>query len=101
MTQGERERVTAYRDLIALFMTGDLVAKDFQSRFLNLFKNDPNISGGETYSILESIFEEVESFEDDPSIRSKYYTNEDQLRNALGNLLPKLEALLSHSPANS
>ncbi len=97
MTQGERERITAYRDLIALFMTGNLIAKDFQSRFLNLFKNDPGISGGETYRILESIFEEVESFEDDPSIRSKYYTNEDQLRSALGILLPQLDALLFDS----
>jgi len=101
MTGQELDKITEYLSLINLFIAGRLPAAEFQSTFLRLFKSDPNLWEGETYHILESIFEEVESFESDRSIRSEHYIGEDQLRNTLKMALQKLQALLSHSRPNS
>jgi len=70
MTAQEVGKITECLSLITLFVAGRLPTAEFQSTFLGLFKSDPNLWESETYHVLEAIFEEVESFESDRSIRS-------------------------------
>ena len=83
MTDTERDKLFEYETLLNGLLSGLMDPKSFQIRFLTAFREDPNLWTGEPYTVLETLFEEVDAYEPDPSIRDKDTIDEVQLRKAV------------------
>lgn len=57
-----------YRNLIKLFLNGNIAADDFQGQFLNKFADDDSLSD-EQYQVLNALFFAVEDYVDIPRLR--------------------------------
>ena len=58
-----------YRDLIPRFVIGDISADEFETKYLARFKDDPKQVIGEEFDILDELFNDVDDYVSDPTLR--------------------------------
>ena len=72
--------VSRYLDLIAAFLCGDISARDFEGKYLQMFKDDPRIFPNELYEVLNKLFTDLDVYCDDSTLRQAGELDEDELR---------------------
>ena len=66
------ERMAAkYRDLIADFVSGRVSAQNFESAYLQVFKNDKDQVPSREFDVLEKLFFGIDDYIADPELRKK------------------------------
>lgn len=83
-----------YVDLIDAFVAGSISATEFESRYLQLYKSDPN-AYGEEEGVLFDLFTDVDVFVADPALRDEGDLDEDQLWLKAREAQEKLRAIAS------
>lgn len=63
-----------YRDLVEAFVSGRLAADEFQSRFFELYLNDPTNWPDPVFYILDGLFADVDAFCPDEERRKNTLT---------------------------
>ena len=74
--------LSEYAELIKMFVNRNLSAKDFEQRYLRMFKEDSTIRPEREYEVLNRLFSDVDVFSADPALRSKDGLDEEQLRSS-------------------
>jgi Bacterial self-protective colicin-like immunity/Barstar (barnase inhibitor) len=60
-----------YKSLIAQFVDRQILAPDFQSRYIKMLKNETEMIGGDAFDILEDLFTSADDYVADPELRSR------------------------------
>lgn len=68
-----------YTALITQFVDGKISASQFEASYLELFKNETEILPEDVYSVLNSLFSDVDAYCKDPVLRDNDDLNEDEL----------------------
>jgi hypothetical protein len=63
-----RPDLVGYADLIDSFVSGALTGPQFESAYLQTFKNDPVRHGERAFLILDRLFSDVDEYFDDPDL---------------------------------
>lgn len=87
--------LSSYIHLIKSFLTGDLTALDFESKYLDTFKSDPTLRPQEVFLVLDKLFGDVDAFCAEPNLRDEDDLDEDQLRQYSVDALQKLKSFTS------
>lgn len=76
-----------YQDLLDRYIRGEFSVQEFQTRYLNRFKNEDRQLDDELFAILDELFGDVDAFSGDPMVRVElqsktpgFYLDENQLR---------------------
>jgi hypothetical protein len=85
------EATKQYVDLIQAFLSGDLGAESFESRYLDTFKNQQAFLPEPVFAILDQLFGDVDAFCSDPSLRTEDDLDESQLRERSREALIRLQ----------
>ncbi len=83
----------AYLALIAAFVDERLSANEFEAVFLALFKNDPGGRPEPIYVVLDTLFGDVDAYDEHPHQPS--WIDGDELRHRAGLALARLRAELA------
>lgn len=59
-----------YKPIIEQFLSGELSADEFESRYLSYFKNDKNQVVGDQFDVLDGLFADVDEYVGDPRLRA-------------------------------
>ncbi len=73
------EELRDYLDLMELFQLGQINAREFQTRYFTLFKNDQRIFPNDIFDILNRLFTDADCYVADVNIRDENDFNEEQL----------------------
>jgi hypothetical protein len=74
--------IDEYKLLISDFLLKKIIIEDFQSKFLNKFKNETGKLSEYQYELLDTLFGQVDSFTLDSDLikqNPEFYINESQL----------------------
>jgi hypothetical protein len=72
-----------YTQLLDQFLNHNISVEQFQTVYLNRFKNETRWLGGELFELLEELFGDIDAFSTDPQLlaaKPDFYLNEQQLR---------------------
>jgi hypothetical protein len=72
-----------YRTLLEQFLSGAMSAEEFQTTYLDRFKNETRRLEEPLFELLDGLFGDVDAFTTDPSLLAedpKYYVDEETLR---------------------
>jgi len=83
---------SAYKDIISCFVEKNLSARQFEKKFMQLFKYDKSCIG-ETYEVLSPLFWAVEDFCSYPELRDEDDIDEHQLMEVAKDTLKKINEL--------
>ncbi|WP_082973438.1 colicin immunity domain-containing protein [Mycobacterium sp. E2327] len=67
-----------YAPLIASFVDHQISAREFESRYLTLFKNDRDQVRSREFNILDRLFADVDEYTADPDLRRRVGGLDDQ-----------------------
>jgi hypothetical protein len=81
-----------YLDLLRSFVCGDISASSFEKIYLQTFKNEETVFGGQAYEILNELFGDIDEYCADPTIRDEDDIDEKELLRRVGSALERLEA---------
>ena len=84
------ETLEQYTVLIREFLDGAIDAQEFESRFLEKFKNETTVLPAEIFEVLDGLFGAVDAFCPDPDLCDRDDLNEQQLRAIATEALAKL-----------
>jgi hypothetical protein len=84
------ETAEQYTALIRGFLDEALDAQEFESRFLEKFKNETTVLPLDIFEVLDELFADVDAFCPDPELRDDDDLNEQQLRAKAAEALAKL-----------
>ncbi len=96
--------ISPYIKLVESFLDGKISAKEYEKEFLDLRSKNLTLRFEieEQYFIIEKLFEDVDCFCADPSLRDeKYDIDEAELREGCKAALPKLREALQNSRKKS
>jgi hypothetical protein len=88
----ENEALGAYTDLIKAFLINAIDAQQFESGFLEKFKNDSAEFPDDVFQLLDEMFGAVDAFCADPELRDEHDLTEKQLRSKAAEILAKLSS---------
>lgn len=71
---------TKYVTLIDSYVSEQISSSEFESRYLQLFKEEKRILSVELYEVLNKLFSDVDSFWPTFSLRNKFSIDEVELR---------------------
>jgi hypothetical protein len=86
----EPETLEQYTALIRRFLDEAIDAREFESRFLEKFKNETTILPLDVFEVLDELFADVDAFCPDPELCDDDDLNEQQLRAKAAEALAKL-----------
>jgi hypothetical protein len=55
--------------MLEAFVSGQLSADDFQTRYFEMYEDDPRAMSKEVFRIVDSFFADVDSYVDNPALR--------------------------------
>ena len=84
------DKLDPYLHLMKSFVENKIDAKEFEGRYLSMFKSDTNSWTEAEYENLNSLFAEVDAFCADPQLRDENDIDEEQLKEATRMTLMKL-----------
>jgi predicted Ser/Thr protein kinase len=61
--------VERYQPMLEALVTGQLSADDFQTRYFEMYEDDPRPMSKEVFRIVDGFFADVDSYVDDPALR--------------------------------
>jgi hypothetical protein len=87
--------VAHYIQLLEAFLNRTMSALEFESAYLDMFKNDAAMQPGEYFDVLDRLFVAVDGFCADPSLIDdpRFDFDEEQLRAAATDALNRLSEL--------
>jgi hypothetical protein len=85
------DAIAKYLDLIRSFVCGDIDVSLFEKKYLQTFKNEKTIFGGDTYETLNELFGDIDEYCADPSIRDEDDIDETELLKRAKVALERLE----------
>lgn len=83
--------IEQYILLITRFVAGEITASQFESRYLEMFKNEADQFPEHAYDALNKLFSDVDCYCSDPHLRDDEDLNDEEL---LGSAKHALESLL-------
>ena len=86
-----RSELAPYWALIGAFVEGRLRPTEFESRYLDLYLNDPTMWSQDLFDILDGLFGVVEDFYADPTLRDADDPDEEQLKSCAQRALDELK----------
>ena len=86
--------LATYKSLLASFLAGSISVKEFESIYVDRFKNEDNLDE-QVFELLDELFGDVDSFTTDRNLlahRPDFYLDEAQLRKKVQVALDRLTA---------
>jgi hypothetical protein len=85
-----------YLDLLTSFLSRSIGVSDFETRYLDLFKQDDVIRPEEVFDVLDSLFSDVDAYSPHPA---EDEIGEEQLRREAGEAYERLRAYAQADPS--
>lgn len=82
-----------YMELISQFISNDITLLQFNTRYLELFKQETVIFGGEIYETLNNLFLDIDQYCGDPNLWEEGDLNDEQLLESAKKSLIKLQQI--------
>lgn len=82
-----------YKLMISNFVTHKMDASEFESTYLDTYKNDETRRSESEYALLNGLFLDIDAYCPDPSLRDSDDIDEETLRIRAGNTLAYLDKL--------
>lgn len=89
--------IDQYADLIRSYTSGSMGSSDFEREYLRMFKNQDGLMDDNAFSVLDSLFSDVDSFCPNPEIRDESDIDEPTLRSKCQVALDKLDQMMGKS----
>jgi len=84
-------KLDEYEKLMTIFLDRKITAKEFESRYLSLFKNDNYLYSDDDFVPIEMAFSALDAFCAEDEIFDENDIDEGQLRLEISNCLQKLK----------
>ena len=94
------EECAEYRSLLDRFLPRELSVEEFQSAYLDRFKNETRELDEPLFELLDSLFGDVDGFSTDPALIAEhpdFYLDEEGLRQKVDAAASRLSLLLNTS----
>lgn len=95
--------ISQYLSLLKHFLDNQLSAEAFQFEYLDMFKHDDRPLDSALFSILDTLFGDIDSFVSDPGLRSQlesqtpgFYLDEPSLRRRVSDAYTELKQYAEH-----
>ena len=77
-----RYSLQQYSYLLQQYLTKKISAKEFETKYLKMFKYDDTFRTGKEFQILDRLFNDVDAYCDDPALieDTRFDINESELR---------------------
>lgn len=85
--------IEKYIELISRFVSGDLTILQFEKLYLEMFKNETIIFGGEIYETLNNLFLDIDQYCGIPDLWEEGDLNDGQLLESAKKSLMKLQQI--------
>jgi len=83
-------KLSPYINLIRSFLNGEIAVKEFERRYMRLFKDDNTKWSQDEYEVLNELFSDLDAFCANPRLRKPGDLDEPQLRKNSARALKKL-----------
>lgn len=84
------ESLEHYISLITQFVTGKIMASQFEASYLEMFKNETRELPEDAYDVLNDLFSNVDAYCGDPELRDDDDLDDEELLNSAKQALKKL-----------
>lgn len=100
ISERERSALATYVTLFRQFVAGSMSADEFETTFLDAYKNDPTLWSGSTFDTLDAVFADVDDYTGDASLRARAGgLDAEQLRERVRKALAALTELVGDGSA--
>lgn len=82
--------IEKYKLLIARFVGGKITAEQFESAYLEVFKNEVNTLPNDAFVVLNKLFLDVDEYCGDPTLRDDEDLDDEMLMSSAKEALKKL-----------
>ena len=82
--------IAKYILLITQFVTGEITASQFETTYLEMFKNETDILPEDVYDVLNNLFLDVDAYCGDPELRDDEDLDDEDLVSSAKEALKKL-----------
>ena len=83
--------IEQYILLITQFIVGEITTSQFESRYLEMFKNETNQFPESVYDVLNKLFSDVDSYCGDPDLRDDEDLGDEELLDCAKEALERLK----------
>ncbi|MBA3414991.1 MAG: hypothetical protein H0U10_07200 [Chloroflexia bacterium] len=87
-----KEAIARYAPLIEAFLARELTAKEFEDRYLKVFREDPGTWTDEVYDLLHEAFLDIDAFWPEPD-EDPLSIDEPELRRRMALALATMQAV--------
>jgi len=89
----KKKDIQSYITLLHEFLSGQITAKEFETKYLHQFKEDNRHFPGEIFTILNRLFTDCDAFNANPALRGSNDLDEQQLLASCRTTYERLQAI--------